>query len=68
MIIAHKKFAGTSHPDIDRQTRWLNEYKLDAVRVGRMCEKFPGLQNSWNQFKIMYDLCRSQDDIDRQVS
>lgn len=52
---------------INKQNEWLNQYKVDAVRVGRMCEQYPALQNSWEQFKIMYDLVRSQDDVDRKI-
>lgn len=52
---------------LDRQHGWLIEYKIDPIRLGRMCEKYPALQNSWEQFKLMYDIARSQDDIDRQV-
>ena len=52
---------------LDKQHSWLTEYALDPIRVGRMCEKFPALQTSWEQFKTIYELCRSQDDIDRQV-
>jgi hypothetical protein len=53
-------------PNIDKQHQWYLDYNIDAIRLGRMCEKFPGLQNSWNQFKMVYELCRSQDDIQRQ--
>ena len=52
---------------LDKQHKWLQDYKIDAIRLGRMCEKYPALQNSWEQFKLMYDIARSQDDIDRQV-
>lgn len=52
--------------DIDKQTHWMNSYRIDPIKLGRMCDKFPGLQKSWEQFKITYELCRSQDDIDRQ--
>ena len=52
---------------LDRQHGWLTEYKIDPIRLGRMCEKYPALQTSWEQFKLMYDIARSQDDIDRQV-
>ncbi len=52
--------------DIDKQAQWLENYKLDPIRLGRMCEKFPALAKSWNDFKLVYELCRSQDDIDRQ--
>ena len=51
---------------LDKQHKWLTEYKLDPIRLGRMCEQFPGLQNSWNEFKMMYEICRSQDEIDRK--
>ena len=52
---------------LDQQTKWLTEYKMDPIRLGRMCKKYPALQKSWEQFKLMYDLARSQDDIDRQI-
>jgi hypothetical protein len=52
---------------LDRQHGWLTDYKIDPIRLGRMCEKYPALQTSWEQFKLMYDIARSQDDIDRQV-
>lgn len=52
---------------VDDQHDWLNQYRIDAIRMGRMCKKFPALQKSWDEFKLMYELCRSQDDIDRQI-
>jgi hypothetical protein len=52
---------------LDKQHFWLIDYKIDPIRLGRMCEKYPALQISWEQFKLMYDIARSQDDIDRQV-
>jgi hypothetical protein len=52
--------------NLDKQTKWLDEYKMDPIRLGRMCDKYPALQKSWNDFKLVYELCRSQDDIDRQ--
>jgi hypothetical protein len=51
---------------VEKQADWLVTYKIDPIRLGRMCEKFPALQKSWLDFKIVYELCRSQDDIDRQ--
>ena len=51
---------------LDRQTKWIKGYQVDPLRLGRMCEEFPGLQKSWEQFKITYELCKSQDDINRQ--
>lgn len=52
--------------DIGKQADWIVHYKVDPIRLGRMCEKFPGLEKAWNDFKLVYELCRSQDDIDRQ--
>jgi hypothetical protein len=51
---------------LDKQNQWMTDYKIEPIRLGRMCEKYPALQNSWEQFKLVYDLARSQDDIDRQ--
>lgn len=53
---------------IDKQTTWLNEYKLDPIKLGRMCEKFPALQIAWDQFKTTYEICKAQDETDRQIS
>lgn len=50
---------------LDKQHDWFNTYKVDAIQLGRLCEKFPALQKSWNEFKIVYDICRSQDGVDR---
>jgi hypothetical protein len=53
---------------LDQQTTWLIEYKIDPIKLGRMCKKYPALQTSWEQFKLMYDIARSHDDTDKQVS
>lgn len=53
---------------LDRQHGWLNEYKIDPIRLGRMCEQYPALQIAWDQFKTTYEMCRAQDDINRQIS
>ena len=53
---------------LDKQTDWLNTYKLDPIKLGRMCEKFPTLKIAWDQFKSTYEMCKAQDDTDRQVS
>jgi hypothetical protein len=52
--------------DISKQADWMIQYKVDPIQLGRMCEQFPALQKSWNDFKLVYELCRSQDDINRQ--
>ena len=48
-------------PYTDQQHKWILEYKIDPVTMGKMCEKFPALAKSWSQFKIVYDLCRSEE-------
>ena len=53
---------------IDKQHIWARQYKLDPIRLGRMCEQFPALQKSWDEFKLVYELCRSHDDIGRKIS
>ena len=53
---------------IDKQHIWARKYKMDPIRLGRMCEQFPALQKSWNEFKLVYELCRSQDDVNRKIS
>lgn len=54
--------------DLDKQAKYLETYKIDAIKLGRMCEQYPSLQNSWNEFKLVYELCRSQYDLNRQIS
>jgi hypothetical protein len=54
--------------DISKQADWIVHYKVDPIRLGRMCEQFPTLEKAWNDFKLVYELCRSQDDINRQDS
>lgn len=53
---------------VEKQADWLVTYKIDPIKMGRMCEEYPALQKSWNEFKLVYELCRSQDDINRQIS
>jgi hypothetical protein len=62
--ILHEMYEEDKH--LDKQTQWMNDYRIDPIRLGRMCDQYPGLQKSWNEFKIVYELCRSQDDINRQ--
>ena len=54
--------------DLDRQTKWIRHYQIDALKLGRMCEEFPGLQKSWEQFKIVYELCKSENETNRQTT
>ena len=53
--------AGIGQLYTDRQHEWVIEYKIDPIKMGEMCEKFPALAKSWSQFKIVYDLCKSEE-------
>lgn len=53
---------------VEKQADWLVTYKLDPITMGRMCEKYPALQKSWDEFKIVYNLCKSQHDNSKQNS
>jgi hypothetical protein len=66
MLIKHKKFEPSEFIDLDTQHEWAVQYRVDSLTLGRLCSEFPGLQKSWEQFIMMYELCRSQDDINRQ--
>lgn len=54
-------------PSLDKQTKWIKKYQVDPLKLGRMCEQFPGLQKSWNEFKLVYELCRSADETNRTI-
>ena len=53
---------------IEKQAAWLETYKINPIQLGRMCEKYPTLLTSWEQFKTVYEMCRSQDDNNQQNS
>lgn len=53
---------------VEKQADWLVTYKIDPIQMGRMCEKYPALQKSWDEFKLVYDLCRSHHETDREIS
>lgn len=62
----HKKFEPSEYIDLDTQHNWAVQYRVDSLTLGRMCLEFPGLQKSWEQFKIVYELCKSEDETNRQ--
>lgn len=45
----------------DQQHQWMLDYKIDPIKMGEMCKQFPTLAKSWSQFKMMYDLCKSEE-------
>ena len=68
-VAKHRKLPyPTQVPGLDQQHQWYLEYNVDAINLGRMCEEFPGLKKSWEQFKIMYQLCKSKDETNKQNS
>jgi hypothetical protein len=61
-IISISSGAGTAGWSYtDQQHEWFLEYKIDPMAMGRMCEKFPALAKSWGQFKMLYNLCKSEE-------
>jgi hypothetical protein len=50
---------------LDQQTTWLTEYKIDPIKLGRLCEQYPALQIAWDQFKTTYEMCKAQDETNR---
>ena len=53
---------------VDTQHTWLNQYRVDSIKVGHLCEQYPALQIAWDQFKTTYEMCKAQDESNRQVS
>jgi len=47
---------------IDKQLSSLETFYISPIQLGQLCEKFPALQKLWNEFKLIYELCRSKDD------
>lgn len=47
--------------DIEKQHEFLLHYKIDSIELGELCEKYPGLKNSWEQFKIIFEMCKNKD-------
>ena len=64
--ILHEMIDSVTPTHLDNQYEWFNRYKIDAIKMGEMCEKFPTLQKSWDEFKVIYDLCRSHFEVTEQ--
>ena len=54
--------------DIEKQHEYMIKYKIDPIEIGRLCECYPGLQKSWEQFSNTLNLCKVQcvDQIDHR--
>jgi hypothetical protein len=47
--------------DIDKQHEYLTLFKLNPLEIGELCEKYPALRNSWNQFLTILEICKEND-------
>ena len=47
--------------DLDKQHQYITEFKTDPIEVGRLCEKFPALKNTWQQFLTVLEMCKEDD-------
>ena len=54
--------------DLDKQYEYMVKYKTDPIEIGELCEQYPGLQKSWEQFLTTLNLCKDKHEIDRQIS
>lgn len=54
-------------PSLDQQAKWIKRYQIDALKLGEMCELNPGLQKSWDQFILVYNLCKNQDETNSKI-
>lgn len=52
---------------LDRQHGWLNQYRIDSIKVGHLCGQYPALQIAWDQFKTTYEMCKAQYEVNRQI-
>ena len=48
--------------EIDKQHEYLQEYTLNAVEVGQLAEKYPGLRQAWETFVDLYIACKKYDE------
>lgn len=48
--------------DIEDQHRYITEFQINPVEIGFLCEKYPAVKNSWNQFLTIVELCRENND------
>jgi hypothetical protein len=64
--VLHEMYDDSGTWQIEVQSKYLETYKINAIQVGRMCDKYPSLQKAWDEFKLVYEICRSQDEADNQ--
>jgi hypothetical protein len=44
--------------DIEKQHEYITTFKIDPIEVGMLCDKYPGLKNTWSQFMTMLEICK----------
>lgn len=54
--------------DIDKQYEYMVRYKTDPIEIGELCEKYPGLQKTWDQFLTTLNLCKEEHETNRSIS
>jgi hypothetical protein len=47
--------------DIEKQNEYITTFKIDPIEVGSLCDKYPGLKNTWCQFLTMLELCKDSE-------
>lgn len=53
--------------DIDKQYEFMIRYRTDPIEIGQLCEQFPGLQKSWDQFLTTLNLCKVAHETNRTI-
>ena len=64
----HKKFPGTKIPGIEEQHTWMKKYSVNSIELGQLCDQYPALERSWQQFKIVYELCKVENESNNKIS
>ena len=49
--------------DIDKQHEYLLKYSVDPIEVGELCQHYPALKNSWNNFINVLEICRTENEV-----
>ena len=47
---------------MEKQHQYIREYGgHNPVEVGILCDKYPGLKNAWQQYKLLYKICKGSE-------
>ena len=47
--------------DLDKQHQYMREFQLNPIEIGTLCEQFPALKNTWQQFLTVLEMCKEND-------